>query len=151
MLSKPLQRIAFVRFTPKGKSYAMKCDREDLIVGDEVGVVMYAGTNKECHQSGEITSISYEHWNCSCVVLCHTCEIQISLEDDDIVFIIDRSDKSQAEIQKWRSDRKERNNINYDSDMKDVYTSIAPEIGDDVYLSDGMWLTPDGNIEDRGR
>ncbi len=38
------------------------------------------------------------------------------------------------------------------NELVEVYTSLAiDDSGDDVYLSDGMWLSSDGSISDRGR
>jgi hypothetical protein len=150
----PQQRIAFVRFTPEGKSYAMKCDREDLIVGDEVEVLMYAGSNKEYFHSGEITSVSHDRWNCSCHVLNHVCEVNLSFDEKELNRIVEHSHRTKIKIDEWRSQRASLSQVYTDSsksEMQEIYSAIAPEEGEDVYLSDGMWLTPEGDTEDRGR
>ena len=37
-------------------------------------------------------------------------------------------------------------------EMREVYEAIAPDSsGDEVYLSDGLWLARDGTLHDRGR
>lgn len=147
----PLQRIAFVKFTPQGKSYAMKCDRDDLVVGDEVEVLMYAGSTKECYSSGEITSVSHQRWNCSCHVLNHVCEVNLTFDNRGLVRTIDYSNETKKKIQEWRAERDNSSNVVDNSEMRDIYLSITPEIGEDAYLSDGLWITPDGTIKDRGR
>jgi hypothetical protein len=38
------------------------------------------------------------------------------------------------------------------SEMRELYDALAPsDGGEDVYLSDGVWLTSDGSLHDRGR
>lgn len=66
-----LQRVAFVKLGPKGKSYAMRCDREDLGVGDCVEVEMYANTKRAYWDDGVIVGVEYLRWNCSCHVKYH--------------------------------------------------------------------------------
>lgn len=38
-----------------------------------------------------------------------------------------------------------------DGDMTEVYDALSDGDGEAVYLSDGVWLKPDGSTEDRGR
>ena len=39
-----------------------------------------------------------------------------------------------------------------EADMRSIYSDLAiDDSGDDVYLSDGMWLSSDGTIKDLGR
>lgn len=147
----PLQRIAFVKFTTQGKSYAMKCDRDDLVVGDEVEVLMYTGSTKAYYHSGEITSVSHQRWNCSCHVLNHVCEVNITFDNSGLVRTTDYSNETKKKIQEWRAERDNYSNVVDNSEMRDIYLSVTPEIGEDAYLSDGLWITPDGAVEDRGK
>jgi hypothetical protein len=152
MSKTPVQRIAFVRLSPKGKSYAMRCDREDLIEGDEVEVLMYAGTKKEYYDDGEITSISHQRWNCSCNVINHICEVNYSFSDKALVrSIVEKSSKSKIEIETWRSQKKpylESLESSVKNDMQEIYNAIAPENGENAYLGDGIWIKADGTTED---
>lgn len=36
-------------------------------------------------------------------------------------------------------------------EMMDIYNACSPGDGSDAYLGDGIWITPDGRTEDRGR
>lgn len=76
----PLKRIAFVKLSPQGKSYAMLCEREDLIIGDRVEVEMHAGTKHAFSMNGIITDISFQRWNCSCHVGYHCDEVSYSID-----------------------------------------------------------------------
>lgn len=49
-------------------------------------------------------------------------------------------------------DRLTANDTRTDDGMRAVYTDLANDgSGDDVYLSDGVWLSQDGSCSDRGR
>jgi len=37
------------------------------------------------------------------------------------------------------------------NDMVDIYNGLSNDDGEDVYLSDGVWLGSDGSMDDRGR
>ena len=37
------------------------------------------------------------------------------------------------------------------NEMRDLYTALTDPHGGDVYLSDGVWLSSDGSMQDRGR
>lgn len=80
MGSKPVRRIAYVKLSPQGKSYAMQCERRDLIPGDEVEVLMYAGTERAYYDDGVITDIAHERWACSCHVVNHINEVKYSFD-----------------------------------------------------------------------
>lgn len=81
MSNRPMRRIAYVRLSPQGKSYAMRCDRTDLNVSDEVEVLMYAGTSRAYYDDGVITDISHERWECSCHVVNHIKEVEYSFSE----------------------------------------------------------------------
>lgn len=126
----PKQRIAFVRLSPQGKSYAMKCEREDLIVGDEVELLMYAGSSKEYFFSGEITLISHHRFNCSCHVLNHICEVSLSFDGDELIRTVEHSVNTINKIEEWRAERGASSQTFIDStksEMKQIYQAIAPE------------------------
>lgn len=36
-------------------------------------------------------------------------------------------------------------------EMRDIYDAIANEPGEDAYLGDGMWISSDGSVRDKGR
>ena len=82
MGNKRIQRIAYVKLTSQGKSYAMRCDREDLGVNDEVEVLMYAGTDRAYYDDGVITATSHERWDCSCHVVNHISEVEYSFNSN---------------------------------------------------------------------
>ncbi len=44
---------------------------------------------------------------------------------------------------------KEHTNEMVDSEMKQLYEAIAESNGEATYLSDGMWLFPDGSIQEK--
>jgi single-strand DNA-binding protein len=44
-----------------------------------------------------------------------------------------------------------RNTRPRDDEMRNLYRGLSTGNGDDVYLSDGMWLSSDGSIKDLGR
>lgn len=77
---RPVRRIAYVKLSPQGKSYAMQCERKDLNPGDEVEVLMYAGTERAYYDDGVITDITHERWDCSCHVVNHIDEVKYSFD-----------------------------------------------------------------------
>jgi len=148
------QRVAFVKLSPQGKAYAMRCDRKDIVVGDEVEVLMYAGTPREYYDDGEITDISQQRWDCSCHVINHICEVSYKFDTSGLVRTVDHSVTTKTEIDAWRAQKSpylESLNKSVRSDMQDIYEAIAPEPGEDAYLGDGVWIRADGSTDDRGR
>ncbi|MGG6261763.1 hypothetical protein ACQ259_16845 [Stutzerimonas stutzeri] len=157
MARKPLARVAFVQLYPQGKSYAMRCDREDLGVGDEVEVCMYAGTERAYFDTGLITDVSYQRWECSCHVVNHRDEVTYSISSEN-GFSFQRKVDVTARRQRTHSEREEERQIYLDSltsqardEMVEIYEAIAPEDGEDAYLGDGIWIRADGTMDDRGR
>ncbi len=156
MSRKPVQRVAFVKLTPGGTSYAMRCDRLDLGVGDSVEVEMYAGTKRAYFDSGEITAVEWHRWNCSCHVLNHAEEVFYRIEDTDgfaMVRTVDLSKRATTvacDRRRWDS-RRVNPQGSAESDLRSIYDSITHEQGEDTYLSDGVWMRPDGSLDDRGR
>ena len=149
-----LQRIAFVKLSPKGKSYAMRCDRKDLVEGNNVEVLMYASTKKEYYDDGYITSISHERWSCSCHVVNLICEVSYKFHNNGFTRIIKKSPKTRIKITSWRAHKApyiESLGHCVVNDMQELYDSIAPESGEDAYLGDGIWVKAYGSTEDRGK
>mgnify|MGYP006875376242 CR=1 FL=1 len=78
----PNLRIALVQLSPYGKSYVASCEREDLVSGDTVEILMHANSKKQCYMQGVITSIQYQRWSCSCHVLNHIDEVDYKFLPD---------------------------------------------------------------------
>ena len=157
MSREPMSRIALVQLSPKGKSYPMRCEREDLGVGDEVEVCMYAGTERAYFDTGLITDISYQRWGCSCHVVNHRDEVIYSVSSENgssIQRTVDLSTRRRRD----QSEREDERRIYLESlssqtrnDMREIYEAIAPEDGEDAYLGDGIWIRTDGSTDDQGR
>lgn len=84
MSKRPMRQIAFVKLSPHGKSYAMRCDRTDFAVGDEVEVLMFAGTSRAHYDDGVITDMSHQRWECGCHVVNHVNEVKYSLNESEL-------------------------------------------------------------------
>lgn len=157
MSKKPIQRVAFVKLTPMGKSYAMRCDREDLGVGDNVEVEMHAGTERAYWDNGFITAVEHHRWGCSCHVKNHVEEVAYTIDDSEgfkMIRTVDLSRRSTKTIEQWHIDKApyfESLPDSARSDMRDIYEAIANEDGEDAYLGDGIWVRSDGSLDDRGR
>lgn len=152
----PLARIAFVKLSPKGgKSYAMRCAREDLNAGDHVEVLMYAGQSRAYYDEGIIASVSFQRWRCSCEVVNHISEVRYQMhESGELERIVSHRPSSEVSVDEWRARKKpyfESLSNESRSSMQEIYDAIAPDPGEDVYLGDGIWLRSDGGMEDRGR
>lgn len=156
MTSKRIQRIAFVKLTTMGKSYAMRCDREDLSTGDKVVVEMYAGTERAYWQNGVIDAIVYRRWDCSCHVKNHAEEVSFKFDDNGnfkMIRTVDLSRSSKEPMNEWQQEKGTYFDSLPDpthSDMRDIYETISHEDGEDAYLGDGIWVRPDGSMDDRG-
>lgn len=159
MSRKPVQRIAFVQLSPEGKPYAMRCDRKDLEVGDDVEVEMYAGTKRAYIDDGVITSVSYQRWKCSCHVINHIEEVSYSIDTTDGFALqrkVDLSKRIKRTVKEWQQEKApyfESLPESTRSDMRDIYEAVAPEpeSGEDAYLGDGIWVKADGSLDDQGR
>lgn len=158
MSRSPIQRVAFVRLTPQGKAYAMRCDREDLGVGDQVEVLMYVESAQPHWDSGVIEDVAYLRWNCSCHVKCHRDAMRIEIDSTNgfqMRHTIDLSKgprKPPVQTQQEKATAMARRRPEPEgADTPSLYHDLASVDGDDVYLSDGVWLRPDGSFDDRGR
>lgn len=103
--SKPVQRIAFVKLSPEGKSYAMRCERRDLGVGDDVEVLMYAESDRAHYNDGVITDISHERWDCSCYVVNHVSEVHYSFDADGFTRSVDLKNLRSQQLESWRAQK----------------------------------------------
>lgn len=157
MRKTPFNRIAFVKLTPQGKSYAMRCEREDLRVGDHVEVEMYAGTERSYFDDGVITDISFQRWDCSCHVVNHRNEVSYSIDTTNGLQLIRRVDvtnRSNKPVEQWKQEKAPYLNAlpaSARDDMRAIYEAVAPSDCQDAYLGDGVWIRPDGSLDDRGR
>ena len=163
MNTNPIIRVAHVKFSPNGKSYPARCDRDDILEGHNVEVLMRAGTNEACYMNAEVTSISRQRWNCSCHVVNHAHEVEYSFENSvEEGFVMHRTvDLTKklitpnSELESERTSQKKQYNNDIPesscSEMQELYEAIAHDDGEDVYLCDGVWMSADGSIHDRGR
>lgn len=158
MSKTPIQRVAFVRLTPQGKPYPMRCDREDLGIGDQVEVLMHADSASPHWDSGVIVDVAYHRWDCSCHVKCHRDEMRVEIDTTngfELQHTIDLSGgprKTPEQIRREKTEAIERHRPEPEGDdMRSLYRALTPKDGEDVYLTDGMWLRPDGSLDDRGR
>lgn len=152
-----LNRIAFVKLSPLGKSYAMRCEREDFRVGDHVEVEMYAGTERSYFDDGVITSISFHRWNCSCHVVNHREEVSYSVDTTkgfQLIRRVDLKGRPNISVEQWRQEKAPY----FDclpaaarDKLRAIYEAVVPEDGEDAYLGDGVWIRPDGSLDDCGR
>lgn len=105
MSRKPVQRVAYVRLTSQGKSYAMRCDRRDLDVGDEVEVLMHAESERAYYDDGVITAISWERWDCSCHVVNHVSEVTYSFDSAEFTRTVDLTNRKRQPLESWRAQK----------------------------------------------
>lgn len=152
----PNNRIAYVQFSPNGRSYPLLCVREDLGVNDHVEVLMNADTEKAYYNDGWITAIEYHRWACRSHVVNHIEEVDYSIDDTNgFAFVrhVDLTKRKPKPVEEWkrakapyvaslpRSARDE---------MLEIYDAVEGAEGEDAYLGDGMWIKSDGSLEDRG-
>lgn len=151
----PLIRVAHVKFSPNGKAYPARCDRQDIFEGHVVEVLMRADSEDAYFLDGVVDSISHHRWNCSCRVVNLTSEVEYLISPD---WIVERKVTLKSALVYSIADWRERKSRYYDSlptsarnEMREIYSAVAAEDGEDAYLSDGIWIKPDGTLEDRGR
>jgi hypothetical protein len=130
----PLIRVAHIKYSPQGSIYSARCDRRDIEPGNEVEVLFKGDT----YQRAEVVGISFERWQCRDVVLNLVSEVRWIMNPDGTM---SRS-VIEPEFDKV-GDAGE--------DMRDVYEAASSGDGGDAYLSDGLWISPDGTIKDKGR
>jgi len=150
-----LIRVAYVKFSPTGKSYVTRCDREDITEGHEVEVLMHAGTTKAYYIEGVVTLVSHQRWNCSCHTVNHACEVEYMLDDNGHLNRkinltnepVSPIDERKAQINSYVNTLPESSR----DEMRAIYEAVAHEDSEVAYLSDGVWIRPDGSLDDRGR
>lgn len=150
-----LIRVAFVKFSANGKTYPTRCDREDIREGNEVEVLMRANSADAYYMDGTVESIAHRRWNCTCRITNLTSEVEYAITDD---FTVDRKVKLPTAPVYSLAERRERKKQYYEglsvsarSEMLDLYEAVAGNDGEDAYLSNGVWIKPDGSLDDRGR
>ena len=135
MTTKPVQRIAYVRLSPQGKSYAMRCDRRDLIEGDAVEVLMHADSERAYYDDGLITGISHERWECSCHVVNHIHEVRYSFDSEGFTREVDLDNRKPQSATSWRNQKAPYLRLVSDSaksDRKGMHETIPPASAEDA-------------------
>ena len=155
MRKKPRVRIAWVKFSPKGRSYPMRCDREDIYEGHAVEMLRYADSERAYYDDGVVTSIVHERWACKSRVVNHANEVIYSI-GSDVQFVrdVDLSRPPIPPSAEWHSHKSKYYNTVPETtrnDMSDIYDAISNGDGEDAYVGDGIWISPNGKMEDRGR
>lgn len=154
MAQNKLVRVAFVRFSPQGKSYPALCNRRDIVEGDQVEVLMSAESDRPYYMNGVIDHIELLRWHCSCRVECLVREVEYSItKDGKFERKVNLPSATVYEVAAWN----ERKRAYYEArssaarnEMRDIYDAVVGEDGEDAYLGDGVWITPDGSLDDRG-
>lgn len=148
MAQNRLVRVAFVRFSPQGKSYPALCNRRDIVEGDQVEVLMSAESDRPYYMKGVIDHIEFHRWHCTCRVECLVSEVEYSITEDGMFERnVNLPSATVYEVAVWK-DRKGPNTRR--SEMQALYEAVAGEDGEDAYLGDGVWIRPDGSFDDRG-
>lgn len=155
MSNQKLTRVAFVRFSPNGKAYPTRCDRSDIVEGNEVEVLMRSESNGAYYMDGVVDRIEFHRWHCSCRVVNLLGEVEYTISDDGVferhvnlasakVYAVpDWSERKQGYYETLSSGARD--------EMRGIYDAVVGKDGEDAYLGDGMWITPEGDIDDRGR
>ena len=155
MSKNKLIRVAFVKFAPNGNTYPTRCDRDDIYEGNEVEVLMRANSEDAYYIEGTVDSIEYHRWNCTCRVMNLTSEVEYSFTDDGIFHREVRLPIAQVySTQAWNEKKKQYYAslpVSAQSEMRQIYEAVAGNHGKDANLGDGIWIKPDGSLDDRGR
>ena len=155
MTQAKLVRVAFVRYSPQGKAYPARCDRDAIVEGDEVEVLMRAESEDAYYMSGVIDRIEFHHWHCTCRVENLVSEVEYSITDDcEFVRKVNLPSARVYDVAAWKDQKRgyyETLSSSQRNEMQDIYHAAAGEVGEDAYLSDGVWIRPDGSLDDRGR
>lgn len=67
MSKTPFARIAIIKYSPQGKTYAASCPRRDIGVGAQVEVEAHDGTCAEA----DVVAIQHERWLCTRLKIKH--------------------------------------------------------------------------------
>lgn len=155
MSDQKLIRVAFVRFSPNGKAYPARCDRVDILCGHEVEVLMRAQSDNAYYMDGVVERVESHRWHCTCQVANLLSEVEYSISDDGHFHRkVNRASAKVYTISDW-NERKSRYHeslpLSARDEMREIYEAAAGNDGEVAYLNDGMWITPDGDLDDRGR
>lgn len=117
---------------------------------------MHAGSEKAFNMDGVVTEILHERWNCSCHVVNLTSEVEYSMGADGILIRDLKASPAQSPISiaSWRARKlkyQEGLPSSDRSELRRIYENMASVKGESTYLGDGVWITPSGDLEDRGR
>lgn len=153
MSNNRLVRVAFVKFSPNGKAYPARCDREDIREGHEVEVLMRANSADAYYIDGTVIAIAHRQWNCRSHVVNLTSEIDYSISDDGMFERKVRLPTAPVySIKEWQEKKKRYNAslaVSAQNEMRDIFEAVAGDDGEDAYLGDGIWITADGSLDDR--
>lgn len=76
----PVNRIAYVRYAPKGREYVARCPREDIGPGDHVEVLARDSEWRD----GQVVSITHQRWACGDAVVNLASEVRMELVNDPV-------------------------------------------------------------------
>lgn len=155
MSSNRIIRVAFVKFSSNGKAYPTRCDREDIREGHEVEVLMRANSADAYYMDGTVDFIEHHRWNCTCRVVNLINEVEYSITDNGMFERkVQLPNAHVYFIADWREKKKqyyEGLSVSARSEMRDIYEAVAGNDGEDAYLDNGVWIGPDGSLDDRDR
>jgi len=132
MAKTPYTRIAIVEF-PNGKPYNTRCPRTDIVEGCQVSVLMHPSSANPERVDGTVVAIQWERWNCK-----HVTDLLASEVPD-----FDLGEDYAKFMEKIRLQAQARH------EMRQIYDDLELGDGEDVYLSDGVWLTQHGTLTAR--
>lgn len=118
---------------------------------------MYAGTERSYFDDGVITDTSFQRWDCSCHVVNHRNEVSYSIDTTNgfqLIRRVDVTNRSNKSVEQWKQEKApylDALPASARDDMRAIYEAVAPEDGQDAYLGDGVWIRPDGSLDDCGR
>jgi hypothetical protein len=148
-----LARVAFVRFSPNGKSYPVHCERKDITEGMEVEVLMRANTPDSYYMIGVVDFIEHHRWNCKSKISYPTSEINYLFNEDGLLERTLKSpelpEKISEPVISMKTKYPERLPTSTRREMREIYDAVANNDGEDAYLSDGVWINANGQLEDR--
>ena len=82
-------------------------------------------------------------------------EVEYSITDDcEFVRKVNLPSARVYDVAAWKEQKRgyyETLSSSQRNEMQDIYHAAAGEVGEDAYLSDGVWIRPDGSLDDRGR
>ena len=155
MIKNTIARVAFVRFTTMGKLYPARCDRIDILEGHNVEVLMRAESENAYYITGVIEHIEFHRWHCSCRIENLVDEVEYYFTKNGMfereINLRSANPYGVVESKEREEGRTDNLSLSVRREMQDIYQAIAGEDGEDAYLSDGVWIRPDGSLDDCGR